>query len=209
MDKIESATRNLLSSVIVAGAAGLYLSAKAAAANVAAGMLIQNASAPDASGNFPTKVTEFGFNYSKSPEGTDPATITGDKTAPFDPPATGDATAPAAPAIGRLVGQTGVAFPRVAIALPKAEINGRASKYPVDDLVAPVKNADGVLAYDSIFLAPNDKVSDAKKSYSSVASSATKRFADAKPKRVFTCRLMDGAPWGQPGVTGMAVFRTE
>lgn len=200
MDAIEKKTRDLLTSVKSAPSAMLYLSVKAAAAAVAAGMLIQNSALADDKGSLATKLTPFGVNYLASPEGTDPTTVEGDKTIPApDEAATGAATA-----VSELKGRGGQTFARVRIALP-ASSNTRQSSYPTDDLLPP--DADGNL--DGIFLEPNAKVTDPAKAYPAVASAANKRHKNDKPPRKFTSRVMDGAPFGKPGVQGVGIFRVE
>lgn len=215
MDALEKKTRDSLTSIRTAGAAGLYLSLKAMAAIVASGLVLQNPTMKDAKGNLATKLTAYGLNYLNSPEGTDPATVTGDKTALASDAAlsgdSGDSSDNAGGAVGpvtSIAGRTGRTFARVAMALPTPS-NQRQSSYPTDVLTAPTKAADGTPLYDSIFLEPTDDVADASKAFPAVASAATKRFKDATPPRKFTSRVMDGAPYGKPGVTGVAVFRIE
>lgn len=205
MDAIEKKTRELLSGVRDSKDGVAYLTTKAAAASIAAGMLIANGSMKDGKGSLAHALTPFGVNYLASPEGTDPATITGDKTTP----AIANQSAPAgSAAAGTVAGKDGTPFARVAMALPAAT-NVRQSNYPTDKLVAPVKGADGMWIYDGLFLEPKNGVADPAKAYPAVASAATKRHKDDSPPRKFISRTMDGAPFGKPGVNGVGIFRVD
>jgi hypothetical protein len=216
MDAIEAKTRQTLKAVQDAGTNGFYASVKAMAANVAGGMVMQNPTMKDDKGNIATKLTQFGAAYLASPEGTDPATLTADKTtmAPDVLPTSNEGTEAglkAAGSISTIAGKDGKTFARIRMSLPKSVSTGRTSSYPVDDLLPP--DADGNL--DGMFLEPSDKVKDPSKAYPAVASAATKRWkklnaANAStPIRTFTSRVMDGAPFGKPGVNGVGIFRTE
>lgn len=212
MDAIEAKTRQSLQAVKDAGAVGLYASVKAMASSVATGMVLQNVAAPDAKGNVATKLTQFGAAYLASTEGTDPATITADKTvlAPDTEAAGGnedgdDADKTITNLVSTLAGKDGKQYARVRISLPKNTNPGRTSAYPVDDLEAP--DAEGNL--DGIFLEPSEKVKDPTKAYPAIASAANKRWKDKTPPRTFTSRVMDGAIFKKPGVQGVGIFRTK
>jgi hypothetical protein len=202
MDAIEKKSREFLSAIRLAGAAGLYLAVKAASAHVTAGTVLQNPTLKNDKGDLATKLTNFGLAYLNSPEGTDIATVVGDKTTLAPDSALGTTT------VATLAGATGVAFPRIKIALP-ATSNSRQSSYPTDALVAPEKQPDGSFIYDGIFLTATDKVTDPAKAYPAVASAANTRHKTSTPPRKFTSRVMDGAPFGQPVVNGVGIFRIE
>ncbi len=207
MDAIETKARAYLSAIKAAENHMLYLSVKSAAAHVAAGTVLQNPTLANDKKELATKLTEFGLNFLNSPEGTDIATIEGDKTVL----ATDEALAASsvkAPAVSTIAGRDGRAFPRIQIELP-ATSNTRQSSYPTDALLAPVTGEDGKVSYDGIFLTATAKVTDPAKAYPAVASAANTRHKNDKPPRKFTSRVMDGAPFGQPGVTGVGIFRIE
>jgi len=103
--------------------------------------------------------------------------------------------------VSTVTGRNGKTFARVRIKLPAAS-NTRQSSYPLDALLPP--DEEGNL--DGIFLGPTDEIKDPSKAYPAVASAANKRF---KGERKFTSRVMDGAPFGHPGVMGVGIFRTE
>lgn len=212
MDAFEKKLRDLLTKVRDSDKGIGYPTEKAAAPAVSAGLLIANKGMIDGNNNAAHKLTEKGFNYLKSPEGTDVSTVAGDASKPFDPPtASGNAAAADTEGDGSTIGAVtnyaGKPFARAFVALP-AIANQRKSGYPTDKLQAPVQNEDGEWVYDSLFLDPADtKVENPIKTYSAVAGAANKRHkADG---RKFTSRVLDGAPWGKPGVEGVAIFRVD
>lgn len=210
-DAIEAKTRGVLASILAATNHVLYASAKSMAGVVAEGLVVTNTGMVDGKGNPANALTEFGFNYLNSAEGTDLATVAGDKTAPYAIPEGNPGAAPAntpAPVVSGdnvLVGRKGATFARARIVLPKTANTGRHSNYPTDDLLPPDEGGN----LDGFFLEPNEKIKDASKAYPAVASAANKRWKDATPPRKFTSRVMDGAPFGKPGVQGVGIFRTE
>lgn len=211
MDAIESKTRQSLQQVVDAGAAGFYASVKSMSALVASGLVLQNATMKDTKGNVATKVTVLGAEYLASPEGTDPATLTGSRTdlapdAPTTGATSGSAAAGSVTAAGVLTSKDGnTTFVRARMALPKSTAPGRTSSYPTDDLLPP--DSQGNL--DGFFLEPKVGVKDPNKAYPAIASAANKRWKDKTPTRKFTSRMMDGAPFGKAGVNGCGIFRTE
>ena len=104
----------------------------------------------------------------------------------------------------------GIDMPTVSRHIPK-----RTSKYPFDQLEVG----------QSFFIAATEEVPNPMRSYASAVTGANKRFAEEVPgetrvnrkgntvpltrqTREFSMRrVADGAPWGQHGATGVAVWR--
>jgi hypothetical protein len=88
------------------------------------------------------------------------------------------------------------------IAIPKVKRGGKGrSKYPFDELAAPVENEDGVV-YASFHIAPTEKMQNPNKSMASVVTSANKRYENKQ----FIVRQVDEK---DPKGVGARVFRVK